>query len=204
MQDAKGGWYSEGRQVYPLVNGAASFVIYKNGTANVVQWGRDQTLTSDVASVRQNLSLIVDNGKVNPAVYSNNFLIWGATVGNAVLVWRSGVGVTANGAIIYAAGAGLSTANLANILIRAGAVRAMEMDINSTWTNFFYFNPSTNNGLALPSNGSRLVYNMLRPPARYFEGTARDFIAAFARPTDANGHVIPQTSSSTTSSVPAG
>jgi hypothetical protein len=191
MQDAQGGWYSEGRMAYPLVNGAASFVVYKNGTANVVQWGRDQTLTPDVVSVRQNLSLIVDNGQVNPSVNSSNFAQWGATVGNQVLVWRSGVGVTANGAILYAAGASLSVSDLANVLIRAGAVRAMEMDINSSWTNFFYFNPP-NNGPALPSNGSDLVVNMLRPPQRYFEATARDFIAAFARPTDANGKVIPQ------------
>ncbi len=192
MQDSQGGWYSEGRMAYPLKNGAASFVIYKNGTANVVQWGRDQTLTPDVSSVRQNLSLIVDNGKVNPLVYSNNYTVWGATVNNAVLVWRSGVGVTKNGAILYASGASMSTSELAQVLIRAGAVRAMEMDINSAWTNFFYFNPP-NNGLALPSNGSKLVYDMARPPQRYFEGTARDFIAAFARPVDAKGHIIPQT-----------
>lgn len=190
MQDSQGGWYSEGRMAYPLKNGVASFVVYKNGTANVVQWGRDQTLTPDVASVRQNLSLIVDNGKVNPLVYSNNFAVWGATVNNAVLVWRSGVGVTKNGAILYASGAAMSTNELAQVLIRAGAVRAMEMDINSAWTNFFYFNPP-NNGLALPSNGSKLVFDMARPPQRYFEGTARDFIAAFARPVDSQGHVIP-------------
>ena len=180
MQDAQGGWYSEGRMAYPLVNGAASFVVYKNGTANVVQWGRDQTLTPDVSSVRQNLSLIVDNGKLNPLVDSNNYQAWGATVGNAVMVWRSGVGVTKNGAIIYVAGAAMTVSELANLMIRAGAVRAMEMDINSAWTNFFYFNPPAG-GLALPSNGSKLLYDMDRPPQRYFEGTARDFIGVFAR-----------------------
>lgn len=180
MQDAQGGWYSEGRMAYPLVNGAASFVVYKNGTANVVQWGRDQTLTPDVSSVRQNLSLIVDNGKLNPLVDSNNYQAWGATVGNAVMVWRSGVGVTKNGAIIYVAGAAMTVSELANLMIRAGSVRAMEMDINSAWTNFFYFNPPAG-GLALPSNGSKLLYDMDRPPQRYFEGTARDFIGVFAR-----------------------
>lgn len=191
MQDSQGGWYSEGRAAVPLVNGAASFVIYKNGTANVVKWGRDQTLTSDVSSVRQNLSLIVDQGQVNPLVYSNDVAVWGATVGNAVLVWRSGVGVTKSGAIVYAAGASMSTSELAQVLIRAGAVRAMEMDINSAWTDFFYFNPP-GNGLALPSNGSKLVFDMARPPQRYFEGTARDFLGVFARPVDSRGHVVPQ------------
>ncbi len=181
MRDARGGYYSNGRTAVPLVNGQASFVIYSNGTANVVDWGRDQTMASNVVSVRQNLSLIVDNSKVTPGVYSPNYQQWGATVGNSVLVWRSGVGVTANGAIVYAAGPGLSVASLANLLQRAGAVRAMELDINSTWVDYFYFNPP-NGGLAAPSNGTRLVYNMQRPPQRYFEGTARDFIAAFSRP----------------------
>ncbi|MDA8115926.1 MAG: hypothetical protein M0000_00820, partial [Actinomycetota bacterium] len=55
MQDARGGWYSEGRMAYPLVNGAASFVIYKNGTADVVSWTDGLKVPSNVASVRQNL-----------------------------------------------------------------------------------------------------------------------------------------------------
>ena len=89
--------------------------------------------------------------------------------------------MTSNGAIVYAAGPGLSVQSLAALLQRAGAVRAMEMDINSAWVDYFYFNPPAG-GLAAPSNGTRLVYNMERPPQRYFEGTARDFIGVFARP----------------------
>jgi uncharacterized protein YigE (DUF2233 family) len=181
MVDSRGGWYSNGRMADPLVNGQASFVIYTNGAANVVQWGQGQTVPSNIVSVRQNLSLIVNNGKITSGVYSPNYKQWGATVGNSVLVWRSGVGVTSDGAIVYAAGNGLSVATLAGLLQRAGAVRAMELDINSAWVDYFYFNPP-NGGLAAPSNGTRLVYNMERPPQRYFEGTARDFIGVFARP----------------------
>ncbi len=181
MRDARGGYYSNGRMAYPLVNGQASFVIYSNGTANVVQWQQGQNIPSNVVSVRQNLSLIINNGKITPGVNSPNYQQWGATVGNSVLVWRSGIGVTSDGAIIYAAGPGLSVATLAGLLQRAGAVRAMELDINSAWVDYFYFNPP-NGGLAAPANGTRLVYNMERPPQRYFEGTARDFIAVFARP----------------------
>lgn len=181
MRDARGGYYSNGRTAYPLVKGQASFVIYSNGTANVEAWGGAKSLTSNVTSVRQNLSLIINNGKLTSGVNSPNYKQWGATVGNSVLVWRSGVGVTKNGAILYAAGPGLSVASLANILKRAGAVRAMEMDINTTWVDYFYFNPP-NNGPAAPSNGSKLVYDMVRPAQRYFEGTARDFIGVFARP----------------------
>ncbi len=181
MQDAHGGYYAYGKTAVPLVNGAASFVIYNNGTVNIVNWGRDQKMAPNVAVVRQNLQLIVDGGKVNPAVYSQNYLQWGQTVGNAVLVWRSGAGITANGAVVYAAGPGLSVASLAELLVRAGAVRGMELDINSTWVDYFYFNQQPGTP-ASAASGTRLVYNMERPPQRYFEGTARDFVAVFARP----------------------
>ena len=52
----------------PLRAGAASFVIYVDGTATVGQWGRDVTMTPNVTSVRQNLDLLVDNGQARPRV----------------------------------------------------------------------------------------------------------------------------------------
>ena len=60
--DARGGYYAEGRVIKPLVDGAASLVIRSDGTPTVAKWGRDATLGPDTASVRQNLSLIVDDG----------------------------------------------------------------------------------------------------------------------------------------------
>lgn len=181
MQDAQGGYYAYGKVGVPLVNNAASFVIYKNGSANVVTWHSGKKVPSNVAVVRQNLSLLVNHGKINPLVYDNNYAIWGQTVGNTVLVWRSGVGITANGAIVYVAGPGLSVSSLANLLVKAGAVRAMELDINTDWVNFFYFNQAPGS-LASPANGSQLVGGMLRPVSRYFGVTDRDFVGAFTRP----------------------
>ena len=66
---------------------------------------------------------------------------WGATYGNTVLAWRSAVGVTRDGALLFGASDGLSSISLANIMIRAGAVRAMEMDINHVWVTFEQFAP---------------------------------------------------------------
>jgi len=43
---------SRGRSI---ANGAASFVIYANGSVNVGAWGSDLSMTSRVVSVRQNL-----------------------------------------------------------------------------------------------------------------------------------------------------
>ena len=43
--------------------------------------------------------------------------------------------------------------DLADLLVRAGAVRAMELDINTDWVNFSSYNPSTAHGIASPTNG---------------------------------------------------
>ena len=48
-------------------------------------------------------------------------------------MWRSGVGIDARGNLIYAAANDQTVGSLAEILIRAGAVRAMQLDINSYW-----------------------------------------------------------------------
>jgi hypothetical protein len=182
MNDANGGYYTDHKMVDPLRVGAASFVVYRNGMSNVVAWGPHDRVTSAIASVRQNLDLLVNNSKPVPGLSANDASQWGATVGNAVYVSRSGLGVTADGALVYVGGPGLNITDLANLLVRAGAVRAMELDINVDWVNYSYYSPSTPSGLAASTNGTELVSSMTGTPARYFESWwARDFITMSAR-----------------------
>ena len=181
VPDSNGGYYTDNKTFVPLRTGAASFVVYKNGTSTVGQWGRDVAMGPDVVAVRQNLDLLVDNGAVVPAAYSANSPQWGKTLGGQLFVWRSGVGVTANGALVYVGGPGLDIADLANILVRAGAVRAMELDINTDWVNYSTYAPSTPGGAATPANGSELLPGMTGTPGRYFQTWwARDFITMSA------------------------
>ena len=99
---------------------------------------------------------------------------------NTTLVWRSGVGVDAKGHLIYAAGNGLSVHSLADVLLAAGCVRAMELDINSEWVDFFSYTPDSGPGR---HGGDEADPRACRPPVdRYFEPSDRDFIAAFIRP----------------------
>ena len=180
LQDAGGGYYADGRFARPLAAGVASLVIYRNGSATVAKWGRDATMGPQVLAVRQNLPLIVDGARPVPGLRSAPNKAWGATIGNKVMVWRSGLGVSSSGALIYVAGDGLSAYSLAQVLARAGATRGMELDINSSWVDYFTFDYGSG-GQASPSNGKRLVGDMMRPPQRYFEATARDFVAVLAR-----------------------
>ncbi|MBV8160850.1 MAG: phosphodiester glycosidase family protein [Acidimicrobiia bacterium] len=180
LSGSRGGYYSDGRMVRPLVPGAASLVVDTSGRPTVGAWGRDVTMTPSVASVRQNLALIVDGGAPVPGLDDNARGQWGATLGNRLFVWRSGAGVTRNGALVFAAGNGLSVSSLARVLAAAGAVRAMELDINSEWTRFFsYDSPDPTNPAAV--TGTKLTPDMRSSPSLYLEAETRDFYAVLSR-----------------------
>ncbi|MCW2598891.1 MAG: hypothetical protein JWM02_720 [Frankiales bacterium] len=170
LDAARGGFVEGGRTARALRQGAASLVISSDGRATVGQWGRDVGPGPTVVAVRQNLDLLVDGGRVAPGLDVNTQGRWGATLGNALYVWRSGVGVTASGALVYVSGNRLSAATLAELLRRAGSVRAMELDINPEWTSFVTYPQPTN-----------LLPDMQRSPRRYDTTSTRDFIAVLRR-----------------------
>jgi Phosphodiester glycosidase len=180
LKDAGGGMYLDGRTAAPLVAGQASFVIYKNGTADIGTWGTQVHMSPDVSAVRQNLWLLVNHGRANPSLASDSTSTWGATFSGGVLVWRSGVGVTADGALVYATGPGLSASSLARILIHAGAVRAMELDINTVWTNGYFYTKATKTPWGFAPHP--LLVDQYRPPTRYLAPDERDFFMMLLRP----------------------
>jgi hypothetical protein len=179
IDTSKGGVYTEGQMVQPLVDGAASLVINKDGQASVGEWGRDFQMGPDIETVRQNLALILDNGQPAPGLPDNADGAWGASLGNEVFVWRSGVGVDANGALVYVAGPGLSAVTLAVLLQRAGCVRAMELDINSSWVTAYTYE-QTDPADPGAVQGVKLLPSMSRDGSRYLTPGERDFFALFA------------------------
>lgn len=93
-------------------------------------------------------------------------------------VWRSGLGIDRRGNLIYAAANYQTVESLAKILRRAGAVRALELDINEDWTSFITYRRP---GAGEPSN---LLPEMFRPATRYLTPDERDFFAVYVRPGD--------------------
>ena len=188
MADAHGGYYTEGRTVVPLVRGAASLVIYDNGSVTVGAWGTDVAMTPSVAAVRQNLFPLVVNGRPSARASTRTWRVWGGTCPcghgqhGTDHQWRSGLGVTADGALVYVAGPQLDPPQVADLLVQAGAVRGMELDINPSWPVFASFRPAATDGLAAPSNGARLI-GTSRGPAAFFDPSyARNFVTMSARP----------------------
>ena len=76
----------------------------------------------DIAAVRQNLRPIVIHGQVPGSVDQNVVSSWGATLGGGDYVWRSGVGITSDGRIIFVYGDALNVRD-AGQHAQAGGVR---------------------------------------------------------------------------------
>ncbi|HET9101732.1 MAG TPA: phosphodiester glycosidase family protein [Solirubrobacteraceae bacterium] len=173
LVDSGGGVVVGGHTYAPMHDGLGTIMRLRNGQVDVRAWSYGPTAPSDVVYARQNLPLIVINGHLNPNLSDGPE--WGATLGNAVRVWRSGVGIDRHGNLIYAAANDMTVGSLAAVLQRAGAVRAMELDINTYWTSFItYRHPGA-------SGAANLLASMDRSPQRYLTPEDRDFFGVFLR-----------------------
>ena len=190
MNAARGGYYTEGRVIDPLRTGAASLVIYADGSVDIGAWGTNVRMTPQVVGVRQNLLPLVAGGRPTPRAASAHWRVWGSTcaatscghgVPGVEHQWRSGLGITADGALVYVAGPALDPLQLAQLLVRAGVIRGMQLDINPAWPVFVTYDPPAGT-LAAPSNGRKLLSSTMQGPWTFFETWwARDFVTMSAR-----------------------
>ena len=156
-KDGHGGFAVNGSTATPLRDGQGTIVAYRGGRVDVISWHGGSSSGPSVVLARQNLPLLVDRGRPSPVI--NDGSVWGATLGNAVRVWRSGVGVDRHGNLIYAAADYQTAQTLAEILIHAGAVRAVELDINAEWPSFIsYPLPGARDPVKLVPNYRRRVF----------------------------------------------
>jgi hypothetical protein len=173
LSDSGGGFASNGHTYAPMRDGTATIVRYRDGRIDIVDWTGGASAGADVAYARQNLPLIVSGGQLNANLSDGPE--WGATLGNAVRVWRSGVGVDARGNLIYAVANDQTVGSLASILQHAGAIRAMELDINTYWPSFITYRSAGAVGAA------NLLPGMDRSPQRYLTPDDRDFFSVYLR-----------------------
>jgi hypothetical protein len=170
------GFMSGGHVAVALKPGLASIVTYTDGTSNIAAWQNGVPSSGKtVFSVLQNQFLLVDRGVAATNVTTCVLGCWGGTVGLRTAVPRSGLGITAAGQLVWAAGTQLSPADLADALIGAGAVRALELDINPVWVAGYLYVHRGRQPTAVPvvpsQNGIR--GQLLAP-------YSRDFIAVVA------------------------
>ena len=171
--DGQNGSSIDGLSYEPLKDGLATLIGYRDGRVDVKTWTGGPNAGPAVAFARQSLPLIIQDGRLNPAL--NDSSQWGFTLGSAVRVWRTGAGIDRRGNIIYAAANDQTVITLARILQRAGAVRAMQLDINPEWPTLITYRH--HHGL----QPSKVVPNVQQPATRYLVADDRDFFTVYRR-----------------------
>jgi hypothetical protein len=174
-KDSPAGFYVNKTLYFPMINGLATVVEYIDGTVDVLDWEGGPTPGPNVAMARQNLPLLVDNHAATPgsAVGAN----WGITLGGVPAVWRTALGIDDKGNLLYAAAPTQTAATLAQLLVKLGAVRGMQLDINPEWPIFVTYGAPD---AAVPA---LFVPNPNQIPNRFLYSSTKDFFAVFQRPT---------------------
>jgi hypothetical protein len=177
--DGPAGFYVNHTLYFPMVRGLATVVRYTNGTVDVIDWTGAARPGSDIVMARQNLPLLVNNARVVPGVANN--AAWGLTLHGAPAVWRTALGVDAQGNLVYAAVANVTAEQLAQTMLELHVVRAMELDINPEWPIFVTYAGARARGPSLD------VPNPNQIPNRFLYASTKDFFAVFvsARPGEA-------------------
>jgi hypothetical protein len=171
--DGHNGSSINGRTYEPLRDGLATLIGYRDGHIDIKTWIGGPNAGPGIVFARQSLPPILENGRLNPTL--NDSSQWGLTLGNAVRVWRTGVGIDRRGNVIYAAANDQTVITLARILQRAGAVRAMQFDINPEWPTLITYSHKGSLG------PTKVVPNVMQPATRYLVPDDRDFFAVYRR-----------------------
>jgi hypothetical protein len=170
------GFLADGRAAVPLTAGLGSIVTYQNGTTDIGAWQEDVPASGlGVASVLQNLHLLVDRGVASPTIHNCIEGCWGGTLGGGPDVARSALGITGEGQLVWAAGESLSPAMIAQALIEAGIVRAVELDINPEWIAGYLYVHHGSAPSAVP-----VVPGQQGIPGRFLAPYSRDFFTILA------------------------
>jgi hypothetical protein len=182
-----------GRVMYPMVDGMATLVVYKDGSADIQEWGPDIPIHL-VRDARQLRHLIVKNGMVVQSVYRNG-RIEDSEIGLGFLLggggrnfdgkhfWfvahRSAFGIRKDGNIVFAIGHHIGSKDLAKALVLAGCERGMHADANP--------HNIVANIYMRDVNGALVAKQRLSPEQskytlkRYDDGYSKDFFAFFLR-----------------------
>ncbi len=164
------GMVVDGRTIAPPnpADDTATLAFHADGRVTLSAWAQVRA-APDVLSYRQNCPLLIDQGAIVVANHLESK--WGLSALSQMYVWRSALGMTADGSLIFAAGNPVSAPELAAALQQAGAVTAMQLDINSAWVHWLSYVPGARGTL----RATPLVSGMAYRSNQYLVPNARDF-----------------------------
>lgn len=176
-----GGSQVDGLRLVPLLANRMTIAINAGGHWAMGLWGSASFPPRGFRAVayRQNLVPLVWNHRLSAAGASANWRQWGDPLGEVPPEPRSALGVDANGNLIYVATMHPVLAPaLGEALVRAGAVMAMELDINPYWPILGASKAPLHQPGPLPVQLPMSQHS----PTIYETGWERDFFVALAEP----------------------
>jgi hypothetical protein len=171
-QHGEYGAMSEGVVAIQPRKGIAMVAMYKDGTVKIGEYGKEILSLDNTVAWRQNCSLIIENGQLNPLVNNDSAEYWGANLHGETVTWRSGIGISADGkTLYYFAGPNMMMPVLASAMEAVGVQNGMQLDINNYWVHF----------TAIKDQGGKNIPDPLFPDdmkadvGRYLTRYPRDF-----------------------------
>jgi hypothetical protein len=177
-----GGAVVDGVVLEPLVVGDMTIAINAHGHWSMGVWGSSTFPAKDFHAIayRQNLRPLVQNSRLSASANPTNWAQWGSPLNHNPLTPRTGLGVDANGNLIFVATMShVDIAQLGEALVGAGVVSGMELDMNPYWPIL----GASKTALHAPGG----VFAVQLPlsehsPSIYETGWLRDFFVALAEP----------------------
>jgi hypothetical protein len=177
LNTGAGGFMYGGRVGWPLSVKLGSVVTYTTGRTDIGSWRIEVPAPGlKVASVRQNLPLLIDHGVAAADV--GCITCWGATLGGVTAPARSGLGITANGTLVWAGAEHLTPSELADALLSAHVVRAVQNDINPAWVAAYFYGHRGGRGPLAPVS---VVPGQNGVSGEFLAPYSRDFFTVVAR-----------------------
>jgi len=198
-----------GKALYPMVDGMATLIVYKDGSIDIREWSPEIPIKA-VRDARQLQHLIVKNGMVVQSIVKGGrkqdaeiglgFLLGGGGKNlDGQHFWfvahRSAFGIRKDGNLVFAIGHHIGSKDLAKALVLAGCERGMHADANpDNIVGNLYIRDSFGNlvtKLKLSPEQSKYTLN------RYEDGYTKDFFAFFTKGTRASSAHAPNRTDAT-------
>jgi hypothetical protein len=172
------GAMADGIIALPPKDRAGTVAIHEDGLVQIGEWDQDISPADNFVAWRQNARMVVYQGQVTERVFNNSIETWGGSLDGAIVTWRSGLGISVDGQILYYfAGPSMSMPALAAAMQAVGAHNGILLDINPAWVHF----------TAIRADGERLVPEPLFEDGmdttvdRYLRQSKRDFFYVTAK-----------------------
>jgi hypothetical protein len=133
-----------GQLLVPPRDTGCTLAMYRDGSARIATWPALAASQSSMLAFRQTPPCLLEGGELHGDLAAYREGAWGGRVPNVVTRNRSAVGVDESGRVLfYGFGDEAGARMLADGMRYAGAVAALQLDINYYWTRFLLVGKKT-------------------------------------------------------------